>query len=197
MYSKLWHPSAPLYNRKFTGGSKHYSRTERPIKYFYIDFGLSRKYEPTDESPRELPVFGGDKSVPEFQRDGYEVPADPFRTDIYCLGNLIRLTFLNVSFRYFRCASLTCIGMQHYRGFEFVEQLVADMVQDDPQKRPAIAEVETRVNEICRRLSWWKLRARLVHKDETVLDRAVLGTLHIFRTAKFVAKRRPPVPIPS
>ena len=96
MYTKLWHFLAPVYNRDFTGSSKHRSRTERPPKYFYIDFGLSRKYNPDDGPPRELPIFGGDKSVPEFQEDGYDKPADPFRTDIYYLGNVIRMTFLDV-----------------------------------------------------------------------------------------------------
>jgi len=181
MYSKeLWHPRRPVYNRDLTGSAKHSSRTERPIKYFYIDFGLSRKYDPVNGPPRELPILGGDKSVPEFQGDGYDVASDPFRTDIYYLGNLMRTTFL-----------------EKYRGFGFMEQLVAGMVQDDPEKRPTIAEVGTRFDKICRRLSWWKLRTRLVAKDETTLERAVLGTLHFFRTAKFVAKRLPSVPIPS
>ncbi|KAH9920136.1 uncharacterized protein B0H18DRAFT_1025282 [Fomitopsis serialis] len=180
MYSVLWHPEAPVYNRDFSGSSKHCSRTERPPKYFYIDFGLSRKYDPANVQPQELPIIGGDKSVPEFQGEGYNVASDPFRTDIYYLGNLIRRTFLN-----------------RYRGFEFMEQLVTDMVQDDPEKRPTIAEVESRFDEIYRKLSWWKLRTRLVGKSENGFVRAVLGTVHVFRTAKFVAKLRPPVPIPS
>ena len=103
MYTVQWHPVAPLYNRNFTGRSKHYSRTERPPKYYYIDFGLSRKYNPDDGPPRELPIFGGDKSVPEFQDEGYNKPADPFATDVYYLGNLIRTTFLGV--RCFRSVS--------------------------------------------------------------------------------------------
>ncbi|KAH9920118.1 uncharacterized protein B0H18DRAFT_1193589 [Fomitopsis serialis] len=181
MYSKgLWHPVSAVYNRRFTGGAEHSSRTERPIKYFYIDFGLSRRYDPADGPPRELPIRGGDKSVPEFQEDGYDVASDPFRTDIYYLGNLMRTTFF-----------------EKYRGFGFMKQLVADMVQDDPEKRPTIAEVGTRFDKICRRLSWWKLRTRLVAKEETGLERAVFSTMHFFWTAKLVAKRLPSVPIPS
>ncbi|KAH9920134.1 uncharacterized protein B0H18DRAFT_1025266 [Fomitopsis serialis] len=181
LYSKkLWHPESPRYTRDFSGSAKHFSRTERPMKYFYIDFGLSRKYEPEDESPRELPILGGDKSVPEFQGDGYDAPADPFRTDIYYLGNLFRLTFLN-----------------HFRGFEFMEELVADMVQADPGKRPTIAEVETRFNDGYRRLSSWQLRSRLVHRGENGFVRAILDTMHFFVKAQSVAKRRPPIPIPS
>ena len=105
MYSKkLWHPQDMTSNSDFTGRAKHYTRTEFPVKYFYIDFGLSRKYDPGDASPRELPILGGDRSVPEFQGDGYDAPADPFPTDIYYLGNLMRQAFLDV-----RCAICVCI----------------------------------------------------------------------------------------
>ncbi|KAH9839152.1 uncharacterized protein C8Q71DRAFT_846812 [Rhodofomes roseus] len=182
MYTKkLWHPLVPSFTRDFSGLSSHCSRrAERAPRYFYIDFGLSRKYNPADGPPQELPVFGGDRTVPEFQDDGYDVPADPFRTDIYYLGNLMRTTFLKA-----------------YRGLEIMEQLVADMVQSDPQKRRTITEVETRFIELSRKLSWWKLRARLVYKDKTAFERAMLSMVHFFRTAKLVAKRRSPIPIPS
>ncbi|TFY51957.1 hypothetical protein EVJ58_g10283 [Rhodofomes roseus] len=201
MYTKkLWHPQVPSFTRDFNSGwARHCSRTERPPRYFYIDFGLSRKCDPADGPPLELPVFGGDRTVPEFQEDGYDVPADPFRTDIYYLGNLIRTTFSKASIRTptLRCMAYTNPEyLQEYRGFEFIEQLVADMVQSDPQKHPTIAEVETRFDAISRELSWWKLRTRLVYKDETVFERAVLSTVHFFRTAKFLAKRRPPIPTP-
>ena len=93
---KQWHPRAYWRTLDYSEPSQHLSRTERPVRYFYIDFGLSRKYDADDASPRELPIFGGDKTVPEFQDDGYDKPADPFRTDIYYLGNLMRTTFLDV-----------------------------------------------------------------------------------------------------
>jgi hypothetical protein len=75
--------------------AKHYSRTDRPPKYYLIDFGLSRRYDPADTSPREEPIWGGDKTVPEFQNSND--PVDPFPTDIYYLGNLVRKDFLQAS----------------------------------------------------------------------------------------------------
>ncbi|KAI0727920.1 hypothetical protein C8Q72DRAFT_837751 [Fomitopsis betulina] len=113
MYRVPWHPIAPLYNRDFAGRSKHYSRTERPPKYYYIDLGLSRKQNPNDGPPRELSILGGDKSVPEFQDDGYDdKPSDPFATDIYYLGNLIQKTFFDM-----------------YCSLDFITESVSDMVQ--------------------------------------------------------------------
>ena len=196
MYSKkLWHPQDTTRNCDFTAQAKHYTRAEYPVKYFYIDFGLSRKYNPADGPPRELPIMGGDRSVPEFQGEGYDVPADPFRTDVYYLGNVVQQAFLHV-----RCLIAVTTNsyppLQQYRGLEFIEPLVADMVQIEPEKRPTIAEVEMRFDELYRKLSWWKLRGRLVDREEGAFARAVLGTIHAFQTAKFVVKRCPPVPMP-
>ena len=67
---------------------------------------------------------------------------------------------------------------QHYHGFEFMEQLVSDMVQDDPDKRPTIAEAHKRFDELHTQLSTWTLRRRLVHRGEGGFARFVLGTVH-------------------
>ena len=72
----------------------HYTRTERTVKYYIIDFGISRRYNPDDGPPLEDPIIGGDKSVPEFQVS--LEPCNPFPTDIYYLGSVIRNTFLHV-----------------------------------------------------------------------------------------------------
>ena len=97
MFPALWHPEAPDLRYDYSGPAKYFSRTERPPKYHYIDFGLSRKYDPKDGPPQELPILGGDKTVPEFQGDGFDRPSDPFRTDIYYLGNLLKIESLDVS----------------------------------------------------------------------------------------------------
>ena len=34
--------------------------------YYFVDFGLSRQYNPEDGPPLELPPWGDDNSVPEF-----------------------------------------------------------------------------------------------------------------------------------
>ncbi|EED86080.1 predicted protein [Postia placenta Mad-698-R] len=154
-------------NRDFTGTARHYSRTERPTKYYYVDFGLSRKYSPDEYPPRELPILGGDKSVPEFQGEGYDEAVDPFPTDIYYLGNLIRMAFT-----------------MRYANFCFMDALIADMVQNDPQKRPHIEEVSSRFIEATSKLSARILRGRLVERDEPPVIRFLFGLGHLFRTAK-------------
>jgi len=88
MYPKGYHKlnQSPDFKRR----AKRYIRTERPPRYYLIDFGLSRRYPSRDalDEPR-----GSDKSAPEHRRGGR---CNPFRTDIYHLGNLVRENFMQV-----------------------------------------------------------------------------------------------------
>jgi hypothetical protein len=47
-----------------------------------------------------------------------------------------------------------------------MEALIADMVQEDPKKRPTMDEVVNRFAEIKSRLSTWKLRSRMARNNE-------------------------------
>lgn len=96
-FPSMYHPVDIDRTRDFKGRAKYHTRTARPTKYFLIDFGLSRKYNPDDGTPAEIPILGGDKTVPEFQDEGEYVPSNPFPTDIYYIGNMIREDFLQVS----------------------------------------------------------------------------------------------------
>lgn len=94
LYPEPYHPCAAYMKRDFSGRVKYYTRTERPPKYFFVDFGLSRRYSLEDSDPLEEPIRGGDKTVPEFK--DLNKPYNPFFTDVYYLGNLIREDFLVV-----------------------------------------------------------------------------------------------------
>jgi hypothetical protein len=94
LYPEPYHP-VKTYKRGFTGEATHLTRTKRPTRYYLVDFGISRRYNPQDGTPIEAPIWGGDKTVPEFQNSNE--PRNPFPTDIYYLGNLIRETFIQVS----------------------------------------------------------------------------------------------------
>ncbi|KAI0081936.1 hypothetical protein K474DRAFT_1768164 [Panus rudis PR-1116 ss-1] len=180
IFPKLYHPSSPTRNRDLTGPAKHHTRTKRPPKYYLIDFGLSRKYEHRREPIEEQLIIGGDKSAPEF-RD-LSKRWDPFKLDIYYLGNMIREDFLQLT-----------------RGLEFMQPLVADMVQDDPSKRPDIDVIAERFSEILQSLSWWKLRSRLIYEKDTqyVINHYVTQPIgHFFRTAAHMLAFRSALPRP-
>ncbi|EIM87924.1 uncharacterized protein STEHIDRAFT_109782 [Stereum hirsutum FP-91666 SS1] len=177
LYPHSFHPVVRDRRRDWKGNAKHYTRTRYPPKYYLIDFGLSHRYTPEEEPPRRLPVFGGDKSAPE--HEAYHTPCDPFPTDVYYLGNLVRKMFMSQSY-----------------GFEFMEPLVADMVQTDPTKRPKMDEVVHRYGAIRDALSTRKLRSRIVWRDEWLIQRLFLNFVHLFRTAKYIITRKPAIPMP-
>ncbi|KAI0071999.1 hypothetical protein K474DRAFT_1651740 [Panus rudis PR-1116 ss-1] len=180
-FPRGFHPREMHKNVNFKGRAKHYTRTARPTKYYFIDFGLARKYDPAEGSPREDPIYGGDKSVPEFQYAPGDpiLPVDPFPTDIYYLGNMIREEYLEKK-----------VGLQ------FMEELVRDMVQNDPSKRPTMDEVVKRFDEIMQRIPWWKLRSRLADQDESGAKRFIRTVLHYYRTTGHILTFRSALPTP-
>lgn len=93
LYPNMFHPFSPNMNRALTKKAKHYTRSERPVKYYFIDFGISGKY-PSRDGVSEPIHIGGDRTVPEFQ--GSNETHDPFPTDVYYVGNLFREEFLQV-----------------------------------------------------------------------------------------------------
>ncbi|KIJ07482.1 hypothetical protein PAXINDRAFT_173469 [Paxillus involutus ATCC 200175] len=177
LYPDSFHPMETNLNRNYLGYARHFTRTQRPPKYYFVDFGISRRYDPSETSPREVPIWGGDKEVPEFQNSNE--PCNPFPTDVFYIGNVIRQDFI-----------------QTQRGFEFMQPLVADMIQADPAKRPTMDEVVARFDSIRRGLSAWKLRSRVVDKDEDVFERLTRTISHWTRRIGFVARGVPAIPAP-
>jgi uncharacterized phage-associated protein len=88
-------------------------------------------------------------------------------------------------------------GNQKYQGFEFMEPLVADMVQNDPTKRPKMDEVVTRFLETKGKLSAWKLRSRIARQDEIWPLTAWRSVRHLYRTISYVVGRKSAIPEPK
>ena len=77
-----------------------------------------------------------------------------------------------------------------------MQDLVADMVKDDPQQRPTMDEVVTRFDAITKRLSSWKLRSRFGKKKEGVLGGVARSFIHWTKQIKPIITRLPPIPTP-
>ncbi|KAF7357872.1 Protein kinase domain-containing protein [Mycena venus] len=187
LYPQGFHPERWHQDLKPNAKSNapYYTRTRFPVKYYFIDFGLSRRYDPARGPPSEDIILGGDKSPPEHAPGN--LVCDPFPTDIYFLGNLIRRDFLDGYPEIFRYGNL---------GFEFMRPLVDDMVQADPTKRPTIDQVVARFAEIQKGLSSWTLRSRVIGQREFVyLPQRIIG--HWYRRIRSIVMRVPAVPVPS
>jgi len=184
MYPNSFHPFRQDKKPDFSGFATYHTRTRRPPKYYFTDFGISRRYNPEDLPPLEDPIWGGDKTVPEFQKSND--PCNPFPTDVYYLGNLIRSYFLVGN-------SVSSAKL----GLDFMWPLVTDMVQEDPSKRPTMDEVVSRFEKIRGELRSWKLRSRLVKSGENNLVGFFRTLGHWKRTVGFFVTRTPAIPSAS
>ncbi|KAJ3480772.1 hypothetical protein NLI96_g8117 [Meripilus lineatus] len=180
-FPAMFHPGDISRSRDFKSKAKFHTRTSRPTKYLFIDFGLSLRFEPGQDR-KVFPIRGGDRTVPEFEWYGMKTKFDPFPVDVYYLGNLIREEFL-----------------QKTRGLEFIIPLVSDMVQDDPAKRPTMDEVVSRYDRMINTLSSLRLRSRLVerHEGPWFLFPTFRTVAHIYRTTIHVFTFRSPIPRPK
>lgn len=182
-------------SKDFRHKIKGYSRTRRPTRYLLIDFGLSRQYDPANGPPLEDPLHGGDRSAPEHQ-DG-KTPCNPFPTDVYYLGNLVRQHYMQVCIISPSTRYLSDLCTQKYKGFEFLEPLISDMVKEDPGKRPNMDEVVSRYSEIRSKLSTWKLRSRVARRNEIWPVAAWRTVGHWLKTVGYVVTRKAAIPEPN
>ncbi|OSD07005.1 kinase-like protein [Trametes coccinea BRFM310] len=178
LVSEPYHPHMPTRSYDTRRKVKVSTRTKHPVKYYLIDFGISRKYPADCASPREDPIWGGIKKVPEFHKSNE--PCDPFPTDVFYVGYLLWEDFVE------KCPD-----------FEFMRPLVMDMMQEDPEKRPTMGEVVERFDKLRLSLSTWKLRSRFVHRKDSIVFGFFRALRHTYRTIEYIITRLPPIPTPS
>lgn len=73
--------------------TSHLNRQDHPVKYYFIDFGLSSHFKPHD-IPLVVGTKGRDKEPPELSDTD---PYNLFPLDMYILGNLYLQEFVQVS----------------------------------------------------------------------------------------------------
>ncbi|KAI9509446.1 kinase-like domain-containing protein [Russula earlei] len=175
MYPNGFHPAKLSRNRNFKGAAKAYTRTRRPPVYFFIDFGLSREYPSRDVT--DEPLRGGDKSAPEHRSQRH---CNPFQTDIYYIGNLVRREY-----------------MDKYYGFEFMAGLIESMTLEDPARRPKIEEVLLKFTSIRASLRRSKLRSPIVSKKLPRFIALAKRARQSVRTIQYTVSLLPPIPVPD
>lgn len=78
-----------------------------------------------------------------------------------------------------------------------MQPLIADMVQGDPSKRPTMDETIKRFDVIRSDLSSWKLRSRVIDKEENLLDGVLRSTSHWMRRIRFMTRGVSAIPTPT
>lgn len=191
LYPDMFHPIRPDMNRTLTGKAKHFTRTENPVKYYFIDFGISGRYPPGEGTPSAPVHVGGDRTVPEFLTSNNT--HNPFPTDVYYVGNLVREEFLQVKV-FAHIYHLGSQRLQKTRGLEFMKPLVEEMVQADPAKRPTADVVVNIFDRLLKGVSPATMRKRLARRKE------VFGLFkdirHTFQNFRFKMRHLSPMPTP-
>lgn len=165
LFPKSFHP---VYDELLPDGytpAPILSRICVPVKYYYVDFGIS-VFIPPDVHPKlAIGPHGRDKEVPELSET---VPYDPFKVDIFILGNFFR--------RYF---------YDKFSNVDFFLPLIRSMTQEVPTSRPTAAEALAQWKTIRCRVSAvhraWKPRAR----EDPWFARVGYDVYALFRTVYY------------
>jgi hypothetical protein len=70
-------------------------RRDAGVKYYFVDYGISSYFPPGESQTHSVVGSAGrDQDVPELSD---EVPYDPFKVDIFTIGNVFFRNFYDVS----------------------------------------------------------------------------------------------------
>lgn len=65
-----------------------------PVKYYFVDYGISVRVPPEDRPQVVVGNWGFDQDVPELSMT---TPYDPFKVDIFIIGNVFKKKICDVS----------------------------------------------------------------------------------------------------
>jgi len=174
MYPEGFHPVSLHQKPDYSGPAKHISRTAvGGVKYYFIDFGIS-VYIPENLHPKMVTGFmGRDRDPPELSET---VPYDPFKLDIFIIGNMLKREF-----------------QDPFSNLDFFRPLITEMTQPDPSSRPDAEQALAQWQEIRKSISTlqreWRPRPREEHPIGAFVLDAI--SLHQFfmSCARSFAKR--------
>ena len=89
LYPQGFHPVQTKWSPDTRSRARFISRLAAwpPVKYYYVDFGLSVLIPPEVQPRYVVGGYGLDREVPELS---FTQPYDPFRVDIFIIGNVFR-----------------------------------------------------------------------------------------------------------
>jgi hypothetical protein len=95
MYPLGFHPVENIYLDDKKTLAPRISRLEAGVRYYFVDYGISSYFPPGSQRELVVGIAGRDQDVPELSND---VPYDPFKVDIFTIGNVLRGEFQAVGF---------------------------------------------------------------------------------------------------
>ncbi|KZV74539.1 hypothetical protein PENSPDRAFT_647967 [Peniophora sp. CONT] len=166
------------------GKAKHYTRTQRPVRYYFVNFVDSARYKDKIYATEVIRMDGGsDQVTPEYVPN--TTLHNPFTADVYHLGCFIRDEFI-----------------KGYTGFGFMKKLVADMLKYDPAERLTMDDVVVRFQELIASLPSGTLRRPvqncfwLIWRIPTPI-RLIISIPSTFRAVRYAVSGAPAIPVPA
>ncbi|EKM49864.1 uncharacterized protein PHACADRAFT_214379 [Phanerochaete carnosa HHB-10118-sp] len=171
LYPQGFHPVQRNRLPNFTSKAWPYSRFGAPagVRYYFADFGLSVRIWPRDEPRFVRGHIGADRDAPELSDT---VPYDPFKVDVFVLGNVFRK---QIHDKYFR------VG--------FLGPLIKAMTQQSPDDRPTAEEALEQWRKIRQRVLGIQRLCRLRGREEALARAIVLDVVSVIKVAYILAKR--------
>ncbi|KAL5492994.1 hypothetical protein ACEPAI_4442 [Sanghuangporus weigelae] len=151
LYPKGFHPASTIFDA--SGIKLALPKRRRDVggvRYYFIDFGISSKFEP-GEQRMVIGIHGQDNEVPELSEI---TPYDPFSTDVFIIGNLIRKEFL-----------------EKYTNLNFLVPLIERMTEPNPEDRCTSSQAQMIFNRLISEQPRLILRWRLKKKDSSPVTR--------------------------
>lgn len=159
LFPEGFSPVLPLRVPDCSRFAKQKSRAGTPVTYYFIDYDLS-VYIPLDVRPKlAVGRWGRDRDVPELSPD---IPYDPFKVDIFIIGNLLRKEFYD-----------------KYSNVGFLKPLIDAMTQLDPKSRPDAPWVLAQWTKIRRGLYLIQRQRRLIVRDSSWAAYAMWDTISL------------------
>lgn len=140
-------------------------RSSAAVKYYYVDFGISSYFPPGSPQKFVRGTDGRDKEVPELSDT---VSYDPFKVDIFIIGNLFRHEFHEVCFSFdeSHVVLMNNCTLQKFSNVDFLAPLITAMTQTDPERRPDAEGALQLWRSQCSRVSALHGQWRLIGRDE-------------------------------
>ena len=185
MYPEGFHPIKLNHTPDWSGFAKHTSRTVAKVKYYFIDFGIS-VHVPEDLRPKLVTGFlGRDRDPPELSRT---VPYDPFKLDIFIIGNMLKREFQKVRSVFWSKPHSQLTTYKPFSNVNFLKPLIDEMTQADPSSRPDAKVVLARWQGIRKSISVIHKQWRPRPQEEHPLGTFIFDAISLHRFFMFCAK---------
>lgn len=93
MYPEGFHPAQVAYKPDCSGLAEYLPRSAVGVKYYFADFGISVHIPDTGRPRLVTGDLGRDQDPPELSPT---LPYDPFKLDVFIIGNMFKQQFCDV-----------------------------------------------------------------------------------------------------